>query len=100
MSKDLVLYDSSDSIATIALNRRDKLHALSNGLVAQLRDALIRFQASADRVAILTSRAIAWMFAAPSTRRKRPCRGRHLSPTGTYCSARSARKNRGRPPQL
>src|SRR5215469_13935166 len=55
MSNDLVLYDSMDSIATITLNRPDKLNALSNGLVAELRDALIRFQASDDRVAILTA---------------------------------------------
>jgi enoyl-CoA hydratase/carnithine racemase len=55
MSNDLVLYDSSDRIATITLNRPDKLNALSNGLVAELRDALIRFQASDDRVAILTA---------------------------------------------
>jgi len=55
MSNDLVLYDSSDRIATITLNRPDKLNALSNGLVAELRDALICFQASDDRVAILTA---------------------------------------------
>lgn len=55
MSNDLLLYDSSDRIATITLNRPDKLNALSNGLVAELRDALIRFEASDDRVAILTA---------------------------------------------
>ncbi len=55
MSNDLVLYDSTDRIATITLNRPDKLNALSNGLVAELRDALIRFQTSDDRVAILTA---------------------------------------------
>ena len=55
MSGDLVLYDSTDRIATIRLNRPDKLNALSNGLVAELRDALIHFESSDDRVAILTA---------------------------------------------
>jgi len=54
MGSDLVLYDSKDQIATITLNRPDKLNALSNGLVAELRDAFIHFQQSDDRVAILT----------------------------------------------
>ena len=55
MSGDLVLYDSTDRVATITLNRPDKLNALSNGLVAELRDALIHFESSDDRVAILTA---------------------------------------------
>jgi len=55
MSGDFVLYDSTDRIATITLNRPDKLNALSNALVAELRDALIHFEASDDRVAILTA---------------------------------------------
>ena len=54
MSSDIVLYDSQDNIATITLNRPDKLNALSNTLVGELRDALIHFEASEDRVAVLT----------------------------------------------
>jgi enoyl-CoA hydratase/carnithine racemase len=38
-STDIVQYDSSDHVATITLNRPDKLNALSNALVAELRDA-------------------------------------------------------------
>lgn len=52
---DLVTYKSEGHIAHIQLNRADKLNALSNGLVAQLRDRLEEFQASDDRVAILSA---------------------------------------------
>lgn len=54
MSGDLVTYTSENRIALITLNRPDKLNALSNGLVIELREAMKRLQASDDRVAILT----------------------------------------------
>lgn len=50
----LVTYESSERIALISLNRPEKMNALSNALVAELRDTFARFQASDDRVAILT----------------------------------------------
>jgi enoyl-CoA hydratase/carnithine racemase len=54
MSHDLVLYESRDRIATVTLNRPEKLNALSNALVAELRDAFVHFEQSDDRVAIVT----------------------------------------------
>src|SRR5690606_16362229 len=54
VSGDLVTYTSENRIALITLNRPDKLNALSNGLVIELREAMKRLQASDDRVAILT----------------------------------------------
>ena len=54
-TEDLVLYASKDRIATITINRPDKLNALSNGVVAQLRDAMLRLQASDDMCAIVTA---------------------------------------------
>ena len=54
-TEDLVLYESKDGIATITINRPDKLNALSNGVVAQMRDALLRLQKSDDMCAIVTS---------------------------------------------
>ncbi len=54
MSDDLVLYESNDRIATITINRPDKMNALSEGVVASLRDAMIRYRDSDDTCAILT----------------------------------------------
>jgi enoyl-CoA hydratase len=55
MSDDVVLYESTDHIATITINRPDKMNALSEQVVVELRDAFNRFEDSDDRVAILTS---------------------------------------------
>jgi len=52
---DLVTYTSEGRIGHIQLNRPEKLNALSNGLVAQLRDRLQAFQASDDRVAVISA---------------------------------------------
>ena len=52
---ELVTYTSEGHIAHIQLNRPEKLNALSNELVRQLRDQLEVFQASEDRVAIIST---------------------------------------------
>ena len=54
-TEDLVTYESKDRIATITINRPDKLNALSNGVVAQMRDAMLRLQQSDDMCAIVTA---------------------------------------------
>lgn len=54
MSDNLVTYVSNDRIATITINREDRMNALSEGVVAQLRDAMIRYRDSGDTCAILT----------------------------------------------
>ena len=51
----LVLYESSDRIGRITINRPQRLNALSNALVAELRDAFIRYRDSDDRCAVLTA---------------------------------------------
>jgi len=55
MSDDVVLYESTDHIATITINRPDKMNALSEQVVVELRNAFNRLEESDDRVAILTS---------------------------------------------
>ena len=54
MNAPLIDYRSEDGIATITLNRPEKMNALSNGLVAELIQAFERLQDGDDRVAILT----------------------------------------------
>ena len=44
-----------ENIFFIDIDRPEKMNALSNGLVAQLRDAFIRFKNSDDHCAVLTS---------------------------------------------
>ncbi|MFT7599025.1 MAG: enoyl-CoA hydratase [Acidimicrobiales bacterium] len=55
MSDNVVLYESTDNIATITINRPEKLNALSEQVVRELRDAFDRLEDSDDRVAVLTS---------------------------------------------
>jgi enoyl-CoA hydratase len=54
-SEKLVTYESNDQIATITINRPDKMNALSSGVVVQMRDAMIRLQQSDDMCAIITA---------------------------------------------
>lgn len=49
----VVLYESRDGVAEITLNRPEKYNVLTHQLVAELRAAWERFNASDDRVAIL-----------------------------------------------
>lgn len=51
----VVRYESSESIATITMERRESKNALNNQLCDELRAAWVRFRDSDDRVAILAS---------------------------------------------
>lgn len=55
MSDDVVLYESKDQIATITINRPEKMNALSEQVVVELREAFNRLEDSDDKVGILTS---------------------------------------------
>lgn len=55
MNDDVVLYESKDNIATITINRPEKMNALSEQVVADLRSAFNRLEESDDRVAVLTA---------------------------------------------
>ncbi|MGH7092238.1 MAG: enoyl-CoA hydratase/isomerase family protein [Stellaceae bacterium] len=71
----LVLYECSDKIATITINRPDKLNAVSDEVVEQLSDALRRFDLDPDaEVAIFTGRGRA--FSSGADVRQRQLRSR------------------------
>ena len=55
MSDDVVLYESNEQIATITIDRPEKMNALSEQVVVELREAFDRLEESDDRVAVLTS---------------------------------------------
>ena len=50
---DVVTYSSEDGIATVTINRADKMNALNEDVIQGLKDAWIRLEESDDRVAIL-----------------------------------------------
>jgi enoyl-CoA hydratase/carnithine racemase len=50
----VLLYESRDQIATITINRPEKRNAVTEEVSVKLREAWQRFNASDDRVAILT----------------------------------------------
>src|SRR5579859_2817533 len=75
MSDDLVEYECSDSIATITLNRPDKLNAVNDDMVRQIAAALKRFDTDNDaHVAILCGRGRA--FSSGADVRQRQLRSR------------------------
>ncbi len=55
MTAPVITYESKDQIATITINRPEKMNALSNQLVLELREAFQRLQESDDRVCVLTA---------------------------------------------
>lgn len=50
---DAVTYTSNDGIATVTINRPDKMNALNEDVIQGLKAAWIQLEESADRVAIL-----------------------------------------------
>ena len=50
----VLLYESRDHVATITINRPEKRNPLSHEVCVQLKEAWQRFNASDDRVAVLT----------------------------------------------
>ena len=50
---ELVTYEASESIATITINRADRLNALNEGVIVGLQQAWQRFEAGDERVAIV-----------------------------------------------
>jgi enoyl-CoA hydratase len=50
----VLLYESRDQVATITINRPEKRNAITEEVCVKLRDAWHRFNASDDRVAVIT----------------------------------------------
>jgi enoyl-CoA hydratase/carnithine racemase len=71
MSDALVEYECRDHIATITLNRPDKLNAVNDDMVRQIAAALARFDTDSDAfVAILTGRGRAFSSGADVQQRQ------------------------------
>ena len=71
MSEALVEYECHDHVATITLNRPDKLNAVNDDMVRQLAAALARFDTENDAfVAILTGRGRAFSSGADVQQRQ------------------------------
>ncbi len=50
---ELVTYATAGNVATITINRPDRMNALNEGVITGLQTAWQRFEASSDRVAVL-----------------------------------------------
>ena len=50
---DVILYESNAGVATITLNRPERMNALNDDLITALQAAWQRFEAGSDRVAVL-----------------------------------------------
>ena len=75
MSEQMVEYECGDHIATITLNRPDKLNAVNDDMVRQIAAALQRFDTDDEaRIAILCGRGRA--FSSGADVRQRQLRSR------------------------
>ena len=54
MAYEHILYDSTDGVARLTLNRPDKLNAFTAAMHAEVRDALARSRADGSRVLVIT----------------------------------------------
>ena len=80
--KSLVEYECREHIATITLNRPDKLNAVNDDMVRQISAALQRFDSDNDaRVAILCGRGRAFSSGADVHQRQLRSRARNLNGT-------------------
>ncbi len=53
MTAELVTYSTEGAIATITINRAERMNALNEGVIVGLQQAWQRFEDSADRVAVI-----------------------------------------------
>src|ERR1700722_18594070 len=89
--RQYVDYECQDQIATIALNRPEKLNAVSDEVVRQLMVAFRRFDADADaQIAILCGRGRAFCSGADVHQRQLRSRGIREArwPPGPWCQFR------------
>jgi len=71
MSEQMVEYECSEHIATITLNRPDKLNAVNDDMVRQIAGALRRFDTDDEaRIAILCGRGRAFSSGADVRQRQ------------------------------
>lgn len=80
---DHVLYDVTDSICTITMNRPDRRNAVDGPMAAELKEAFDLFEADDDlEVAVLTGAGGTFCAGADLTAVNDPARRHELDPTG------------------
>ena len=91
MGYETILYEVADGVATVTLNRPDRMNALNDVIVKELHDAMWRADGHAEaRVIVLTGAGARFAPAATSAASARPIQSNWSPSCRAYSTATSA----------